>query len=255
MYTVLDVRQFHYLSAFYKGYGHSPYLGVISTTNNHMKQILTLALLILQIHVFSQDLSGRIQLGGTASFFIDQTEQDYAVNSFLVQDEFKTRTISITPQLGYFVNDKVLIGGRVSYSNVKTEQLFSGNGDILIDNEIKTNLFEIGPYARFHKSLNEQFLLFLQTNLDIGFGTRKNGRTGPTVDESMFEIEAGLRPGILLMVSDKLGIESTFGFLGYKLGQAKLKDTNLDPTPTNKDQDFGLDLNLNTFSLGIQFYL
>ncbi|PTB91185.1 hypothetical protein C9994_16010 [Marivirga lumbricoides] len=219
-----------------------------------MKRILLLSLLAFQINVYGQDLTGKIQLGGTGSFFIDQTEQEYAINSFLVQDEFKTRTISIIPQLGYFVSDKVLIGGRIGYSNVKVEQFGSGNGSIVIDNEIKTSLFKIGPYARFHKSLNEQLLLFMQGNIDVGFGTRKNGRTDETVDESIFEIEAGVRPGILLMVSDKVGIESTFGFLGYKLSQAKLKDTNLDPTPTNKDQDFGLDLNLNTFSVGIQFY-
>lgn len=220
-----------------------------------MKQLLILFLLIIQTQAYCQDFSGKIQLGGTGSFFIDQTEQEYAINNFLVQDELKTQTISIIPQFGYFVSNMILVGGRIGYSNIKTKQVGSIDGSIRIDNEIKTSLFKLGPYVRFHKSLNEQLLLFLQGNIDLGFGTRENRRTDPTVDESIFEVETGLRPGLLLMVSENVGIESTFGFLGYKLSQTKLKDSDLDNTPTNKDQDFGLDLNLNTFSLGIQFYL
>jgi hypothetical protein len=219
-----------------------------------MKHLLILSLLLFQIQVYSQDLSGKIQIGGTGSFFIDQTEQDYEINGFLVRDEFKVRTISIIPQIGYFVNSSVSIGGRIGYSNVKTDQLGSSNGSIIIDNEIQTSIFKIGPYLRFHKSLNEQLLLFMQGNLNVGFGTRKNGRNDPTIDENIFEIEAGLRPGILLLLSEKIGIESTFGFLGYKLTQTKLEDSSLSPTPTNKDQEYGLDLNLRTFNIGIQFY-
>lgn len=220
-----------------------------------MKHLFILCLLLLQIKAHSQSLSGEIQVGGAGSFFIDQINQNYMVNSALVQDVFKIRTISIIPQIGYFVNDNISIGGRIGYSNVKTERLWSSDGITVVDNESESGVFNIGPYVRFHKSLNEQLFLFVQGNLDVGFGTIKNGRTDPTIDENIFEVEAGLRPGILLLLSKKVGIESTFGFLGYKLTQTKLKDTNISPTPTNKDQNYGLDLNLRTFNIGVQFYL
>lgn len=222
-----------------------------------MKNLLPIILvLIIQTHLHGQSLSGKIQLGGTASFFVDQTEQDYSINSILVQDEYKTRTIAIAPQIGYFVNENISVGGRIGYTNEKIIQRASSSIDaLIIDNKVITNLFNVGPFVRFHKPVSDQFYLFLQGNVELGFGTNKNGAEEPTVDENVFRFEAGLRPGLLILFSEKFGVEGSFGFLGYTLRQTKVKDINIDPAPTNKDQDFGLRLGLATFSIGLQFYL
>ena len=178
------------------------------------------------------------------------------MNSFLVRDQFKVRNIALTPQIGYFVNDNLLIGTRIGYSQEKNV-LRGSSGNIVINSEARKNIFRIGPYLRFHKSINDQLYLFTQGNIDLGFGKIKNENksTDIIIEENVFEFEAGLKPGLLFLLSDRFGIESSFGFLGYKLIQTKLKDSDLDPIPINKDQDFGLDLNFKTFSLGFQIYL
>lgn len=221
-----------------------------------MKSSLLLILSLISFNSLSQGLNGKIQMGGTASFFFDQTDHEYSVNSYLVQNEFKTRTISFIPQMGFFLSDAISVGGRIGYTNEKVKQRGSSPGNnIIVDNETNTSLFQIGPYIRFHKSVNDQMLLFLQGDTKFGFGKTEFGKNDPTVDEGVFEFEIGVRPGFLFMASEKLGIESSIGFLGYSLRRTKLKDSTLDPTPINKDQDFGLDLNFNTFQIGIQYYL
>ncbi|MGF1636397.1 MAG: hypothetical protein ACFCUU_04940, partial [Cyclobacteriaceae bacterium] len=177
-----------------------------------MKNLLFLILITFQVQAFGQGLSGRFQLGGTGSYALDQIEQEYPLGAFMLIDKNRSRTISIFPQLGYFINDNVLIGGRIGYANEKNELLQSYfNYGGTIDNSSNTNVWKVGPFVRFHKSLNNQILLFLEGNVDLGFGSKEYKRLSH-LDEKIFQLEAGVRPGFLLLITSKLGIESTFGF-------------------------------------------
>jgi hypothetical protein len=186
----------------------------------------TIFLVLLSTSTFGQFSKGTKQLGGTVTI----------------------------PRLGFFVNNKTSVGFGVGYTNQFVRQKFSSQtAQTVFENEIRTNLVLIELFSRYHISASENFYFFIEPSLTASLGKAKNG-LDEEVEESIFGFSAGATPGILFMISDKFGLEGSFGFLGYKQTTSKITEPEISPEPKNVDKDFGLDLSLRTFQLGFQFY-
>ncbi|MBT32561.1 MAG: hypothetical protein CMO01_23100, partial [Thalassobius sp.] len=175
-----------------------------------------------------------------------QEENEYEIgNSFLI-DKSIIREISIIPNLGFFIKDNTSLGLGIGYKNSFESYEYNSRK---FDRE--SNLVEVKVFARFHKPVTESFYLFIQPMVKTSFGVGKN------IDEdkeNILGLGVGVTPGIVYMLSKKVGLEASFGFIGYDQETRTLKEPALDSNPKNVTKDYGIDLSLKTLQLGLQFY-
>ncbi len=145
-----------------------------------MKKILCLAIIaIASISASAQNW----YLGGGISY--DHTETE----------GIESDVFTISPELGYTINEKWAIGATLGYTWEK---------DVY-------NSFAINPYARYtyFKTENNLVNLFV----DGGFGV---GIISPEKGDSSTIWEIGFKPGIALNVTEQFSLVAHVGFLGYQ---------------------------------------
>lgn len=214
-----------------------------------MKNILIILFTVMQSTAFCQGLDGKLQIGGNASFYFNQRQNEDPDNSFVGENNYRQQGVSVFPQVGYFIKENVSVGGRIGYSrSIFDQQIINASRVTVLDSESTSSIFRIGPFVRYHIPVTEQFYFFAQANVEAGFGNTKRTNDENTIEEDVFTFEAGIRPGILFFLTEKVGIEGSFGFLGYHMNNA-----NLNPEPVTITREFGFEM--SSFLIGLQFYL
>jgi hypothetical protein len=183
--------------------------------------VLAMALLMVSTLSFAQITKGDIQLGGNAGF------------NKIKSGSFERSQFTLAPRAGLFVSDLTSVGLTIGYSSTDS-------------NGTNSNLFQFGVYSRFHKMVAENFYIYLQPSLTLGTGSVKS-ENAPDIDTSTFNI--GIAPGVTYFLSPKFALEMSLGSLAYNL----TKDSN--STIESKTENYGLNLNLNTITLGFSYYI
>ncbi len=147
------------------------------------KIVLTLALSITcAIFAQAQTEKGTLLLGGGAGF-----------NSVKTGDADATNTISITPNVGFFLKENLALGGRVLLNNSKT-------GDADAENTIA-----VGPFVRY-------YFLPIGSNAklmaDAGFGLGSTNLPGESKSLTYWSLAAG--PAFFL--NERTALEVTFSY-------------------------------------------
>ena len=109
-------------------------------------------------------------------------------------------SFSINPEIGYNLDENWAIGTTIGY----TYNYNSG---------IKTNAFEVAPYARYTYAKFDAVSLFLDGG--FGFQTYKVSQDGHSSD-SMNGWQVGIKPGVKVDLTSKLSFVAHVGFLGYR---------------------------------------
>ncbi|HLF33503.1 MAG TPA: hypothetical protein VI583_04670, partial [Cyclobacteriaceae bacterium] len=122
---------------------------------------------------------------------------------------------------------RLSIGGSVGFSSQKFTET--------------TNMFLLGVNARKHFSLAETVAWFIQGGINFGVGGDDNS--------SITSLGIAFRPGILVFITPKIGLESGFGSLGYQAYSVKPDGGSTSTTST-----YGLNLNSNTLFFGFRYY-
>ncbi len=123
---------------------------------------------------------------------------------FWYDDDAEVTSFEISPEVGYNLNENWAIGASVNFMYVD----FDG-GD--------SNAFGIAPYARYTYFKEGKFSLFV----DGGFEVMK----AKDLDAAW---NVGFRPGFAVSLTDKFGLVSHFGFLGYQdAGEIGLIDEDM----------------------------
>uniref|UniRef100_UPI0040471CC7 outer membrane beta-barrel protein n=1 Tax=Roseivirga sp. TaxID=1964215 RepID=UPI0040471CC7 len=183
--------------------------------------VLATALLMMSTLSFAQITKGDIQLGGMVNF------------SKVEAPGFERSNFTLTPRAGLFVSDLTSVGITTGFTSSKL-------------NGAKSNLFQFGVYTRFHKMVAEQFYIYLQPSLAFGTGSAETGN-GPDADITSFNI--GIAPGMTYFLSPKFALEMNFGSLAYN------STTNEISGVENKTENYGLNLNFDTITLGFSYYI
>ena len=102
-----------------------------------------------------------------------------------------TISATLSPELGYHLNDKWAVGGQL------------GMG-VATDFNAASYVLTVSPYARYTCFSHEAFSLFV------------DGAVMGGVTNSLFTGSIGLSPGLLYKVSDRFALYSHLGFLGYE---------------------------------------
>lgn len=88
--------------------------------------------------------------GGIAFTSMYSKSDDYE------SDKYKISILNLTPQIGVFISDGLLVGGQVSFQYLKEEE----------EDPIKS--FGIGPFLRYYAPSNSTFNPFVQANFNTG---------------------------------------------------------------------------------------
>ncbi|RLZ12046.1 porin family protein [Faecalibacter macacae] len=121
-------------------------------------------------------------------------------------NEGDSQSYSILPAVGNFVTSDIAIGAAVGYVGSK-----SGESQ----NQIKNNLFIIQPFARKYWSISNNFHIFGQAAIPVGFGNNKYEVYNYTekIKYTTYGIEVA--PGFDYFFSPNWSLEATFGLLGW----------------------------------------
>ena len=136
--------------------------------------------------------------------------------------------MGVTGNVGY---------GNRKYGNVNYESLTYGGGG----------------FIRMYKKINDNLYFFGHggTTFDFTNSTMAYSYYVPTPSSSKaFMNSSFIKPGITYFITPKIGIDATFGnlYIDYR------KET-FDNGYENKSISSGLNLNLSSFGLGVNFYL
>ena len=203
------------------------------------KSLLAFCLIIAAVSVKAQDV-GQIWIGGNIGYSSHKMDKLDRLNSF-----------TVLPEIGYVINENLGVGINVGYKHQETYQFVNEEANFIKN---KVNSFRVAPFLRY---------TFLKGNIgglfvDGGFAYEE-GKDKSYIDYKTNLIEAGIRPGIAISVSDKVSLIGKFGFLGYKKSETSYKTKYItDPSygeteikQKQKTDDIVLDLKLEDFTFGI----
>jgi len=140
------------------------------------------------------------------------------VNQVLTSNTPSVSVFDASVGLGYFLNEKISLNLDFQYGTGNVIQDSDVNGDY---SKLNLNVLAINPYMRYLIMLEEnKFGFTFDTGLAYG-KTNKNleSKVGTQVlkeeSPSITNLSIGITPGILYFPNEKIGLEASFGFVGY----------------------------------------
>lgn len=200
-----------------------------------MKKLILVAILGLAASV---SMSAQIFVGGQLG--INATSNtDKNVNPVVTTSN---TTVSVLPNVGYILNDKMLVGARVGLN-------FGSTG-------ANNSTFGLGlqPYLRY-KVLNiGKFSLAAEANVGISTSTTTNKIGGVGVNKvSNFNFSLGAVPVVLYQLNEHIALEADINVLNFNLGFGSSKETNTpeggSPFTIKDESNFNLGLGASSNSV------
>ena len=157
-----------------------------------MKKLLLLATLFVAL---SSIASAQYWVSGGFSYTSSEETNDDKSSSF-----------TITPRLGYELNDKWTIGGGIGY---RTSTVQNGN------DEESHNLFEIAPFARYKIASFNKLNFSAEGVLAFGFGSSKYTENDVVVSEpDLSSLGFSIAPVVGYEINEKWELETTINLFG-----------------------------------------
>lgn len=218
-----------------------------------MKKIILVVLFLAGLGLYSTGQpsleKGTFLLGGNLSLSLSS---DKSTSGSETTDGPKYHDFIFYPEAGYFLADNFVAGVGIGYylSGYKEETDYSTE-------KYNSNMFVAGLFGRYYVKPLEHAAFYGELNLGFGAGKTKyeydvEGES-PDEDEtkqSMFAIN--IKPGATVFITNKLGIDFTYGSLGYQ--KYTDKDEESDETYKDTTSEFNLSFNPGTFTFGVFFY-
>jgi hypothetical protein len=115
-------------------------------------------------------------------------------------------------------------------------------------------MIQIGPTVTRYISLREKLYLTVGGGLIAGFGTSKDIETDEK--SKILSLGLGVRPGVALFLNDSFALSAGIGNLFYSFESEKSEESNVNgETPKDTRHNYGLSFSLNTFSVGLRYFL
>lgn len=131
---------------------------------------------------------------------------------------------ALKAKVGYFLNDKVAVGGQASFGSIKNDLTAT-----------KTDVFGVGAFARYYFLELDDKRLKAYGEAGLGFG--KNRTEGPGIDDNNNSITADINLGLNYFFTDHFAATFTLAnILSYN-----------SVSPENGDSVNKFELNINLF--------
>ena len=201
------------------------------------KLILSLTVVVaLALSANAQTEKGKWILGGAAAYESGKSGADAKAS----------QSLSIIPNIGYFVSDNFALGTGIGYSYQKTG--FSSSTG-------QNSAVVINPFGRYYVSLSDQFKFFGQASVPLSFGTVKsvdvNGNTGAKTGSST-SIEVALSPGFAFFPTKKIAVQLALAGIAYR--NYSVEDASGDEIANAGYESFSIGTNFFAPQVGIQFH-
>ena len=178
---------------------------------------------------------GHVYAGATLSLIQANTEDD-ALN-ILIGDVYEAYGYTFTVEAfgGYFFRDAMAIGLRAGYSRTWFDVDFSILEDLMDVKEHRkyvSNGFFVQPLLKnYLKVLDSRlFYLFNETSIMVeysyGISQTDNGEDMKKTRNRGWSIEAGINPGICVMVLNRIAFETSVGLLGLSSSIIDVEENN-----------------------------
>jgi len=183
-----------------------------------MKKLLLLTLVsTCALTTFSQIRKAQWLLGGNVSFSSSKYGKD--------PDQFrsKTTTFEISPDIGYFIINKLAAGGRVSFSSSKTALYYT------YDEDYNSSSLGLSPFVRYYfLNTSKKINVFADGSYTYTTTKIKNKSTNPNSQASTTKTQANgfsFAAGPVFFLTPNTALELT---LDYNYSKYKS-----DTEPTN----------------------
>lgn len=197
--------------------------------------ILLAVLFIFSLNNFAQSKEGKITLSGGLNFNSTTLKTDPASN------ENTSSNFSISPSFGYYVSPTLKLGLGIGFLS-NTDEFKPSGGTTVTD---KNSMFVINPYGRFYTKASDKLDLFLEVNVELGFGDYDNNNSASK--GKMSSLNFYLTPGFEYMLSQRISFDVSVGQLGY-FSETREPD---GATTKNLNNRFGLNFDLSSVSIGV----
>jgi hypothetical protein len=174
--------------------------------------------------------------------------------------ENKSNRFNINPNVGVFLADNLAVGITASYSSSKqTSPYYEGPAPDLYSQVSKGYSVSAAPFLRYYYLPTETFGLYGQ--LSAGYSYQR-GRTNYSSanrlsdKSSGYSVFSNITPALVFFPIAKLGLELTFGSIGYGSGSSQ-SDNPVSGQPNRKETQsgFGANFGFNNLALGASYYL
>lgn len=201
-----------------------------------MRSISLVVLLLCSSLTYGQFSKGDMYLGGAFSFSTHSTPMSGLENI--------SRSFSVVPSLGYFINENMALGARVGYSNNYSKATSSVS---FVTENLDQSLIT-GFFARRYFSLSDKFFFTVIGSVDLNQGSNKQTETilnTTTVNKSKdLRVTAAVRPNFVFFPTPKWAFDVSIGNIGYTI----YKDI------TSKNTTNSFNLQYGAVSLGVSYY-
>ncbi|NDK55354.1 outer membrane beta-barrel protein [Pontibacter fetidus] len=214
-----------------------------------MKKLLTAAVLaLLSTGAFAQTTQRSIVVSGTLG--INRSQDEIESNS-----DPRTNTITsfaLKPSIGYMVSDRLELGMNIGLNYSKTE-LVIGKESYKFTSESVSTSVEFSPFVRKYFMLSEKLAFTGTASAGFSLGNNKteNNFNSTKTESTRNCVFASIVPGITFFPTEKIGLSTYFGSLGYTKVTFKPKEGSYKEVQS----DFGLNLSSSTFGIGFSYYI
>lgn len=162
---------------------------------------------------------------GSISYTNSDSKTTYSNTPTVYNSDGSSFSISVNPNVAWFVQDNLAVGGGVSVSFYNSKSNSSNTGSSTTS-ESKYNQpsIYIGPLARYYFGGSPKGMPFAQANFQIGIsgGTSESktstGASSETTTKPKGDWNAGVTFGYEHFVTPSIGI---FGSMGFNYGKSK----------------------------------
>ncbi|SNC77150.1 hypothetical protein SAMN06265337_3727 [Hymenobacter gelipurpurascens] len=227
---------------------------------------LVVTFLSLRVIVHACDAQAQIPtgtklLGGSFSYNsnkLSTTDPNFPASQQTY--ESKTRNFNINPSAGIFVANNLAAGITAGFSSSKsTYPYYDGNSLDKFTQVGRANTVYAAPFLRYYYLPTEAFGLYGQ--LSAGYSHEWNTTDFSSANRlstknTGYSVYTYLTPALVFFPVAKLGLELTFGGIGYNRSTAN-NDNSPSTQPGRKEtrSSFGANFSFNNLALGASYYL
>jgi Outer membrane protein beta-barrel domain len=156
---------------------------------------------------------------GAFSYTNSDSKTTYSNTPTVYNSDGSSFSISINPNVAWFVQDNLAIGGGVSVSFYTSKSKSSNTGSTTTSESKSTSpAVYIGPLARYYFGGSPKGMPFAQANFQIGFSGGKSesetslGSSSETKTKPKSDWNAGLAIGYEHFITPNVGLYASVGF-------------------------------------------
>ena len=215
------------------------------------KSLFIITMITLGATAFAQVRTGTVPAGvakgakmvgvgiGSISYTNSDSKTSYSNTPTVYNSEGNSFSISVNPNVAWFVQDRLAVGGGVSVSFYQSKSKSSNTGSSSTSESTSTQpSFYIGPLARYYFGGSEKGMPFAQANVQYGvYGGKSESKTSSgasseTKTKPKGDWNAGLSFGYEHFITPNVGF---YGSIGFNYGKSKTQYEYRPSTGTGYD--------------------